>query len=551
MAFIKTTATALLLASSAFAIDVPAVPTWPSGRCTDKSLTIPSWIISRYEVANGVASFRITNRASDPSGLYADATCSPGKPKCSLSSGGESMSATLTTGSNGQPVVTVTDFWVCGDEGARVNFRARGNTTITACEGTDCTSAIDYLAPGTLELPVPVTPTQPKAPQGVDAPSCANVGEKQWTVDSVAYKKFAKTQCKRWYIEDQVCLDPNYDWISRGEYLSLRVKNNGISHEVTCNFKAEYGKENLPQPWRCTGGNYGEIILDLTWTGTAPNFNLKVEELWYCIENPKENSNVTALIATGSTDLKLACETTTGITGTPDDLITSCKDTASHELAGSQKSKSTLPAFSLVTAWPAHGGCTFDSVKSPTFGFRGMRYWYYPNLTYHHYAAGVLGPNFEYWIYDSGAPIRGSGEDAVYNCNSYYDGKPRDQHYKCEISIHAKEQTAWLAKAWECRDKNQNEPLYFEGSGDFDWSLYPQYNCGPGGVGYEGTTACTWRGATNTAPGIPYAIPKVTVGRANVLPPDYGPPGVQSAPDMVALTVFENNEWKVAEQNVI
>lgn len=119
MAFLKATVAALLLTSSALAIDVPAAPTWPSGRCTDKSLTIPSWIISRYEVANGVASFRITNRAADPTGLYADATCYPGKPQCSLSSAGESMTARLTTGADGQAVVAVTDFWICGDEGAR------------------------------------------------------------------------------------------------------------------------------------------------------------------------------------------------------------------------------------------------------------------------------------------------------------------------------------------------------------------------------------------------------------------------------------------------
>ncbi|CAI6332236.1 unnamed protein product [Periconia digitata] len=549
MAPINLTAALLLFVSAAWAIDIPTAPTWPSGRCTDKSLSIPSWILSHYRVVNGVTSFRITNRASDPTGLYADATCSPGTSRCQLSSAGESMSATLTTASNGRATVGITDFWICGDEGDRINFKAKGNTTITACEGTDCTSGIDYLVPGTLELPVPLTPTQPKAPPGVDAPSCASVGEKQWTVDSVTYKKVAVGQCKQWYIQDYICLDPIGDLISKGEYLSLRVKNNGISHEVTCDFKAEYEKYTIPQPLRCTGGEYGQIILDVTWTGTSPDFNLKVEELWYCIENPTQNSDVSALIATGSTDLKLNCETTPGITGAPDDLITTCNDpSGSHFLVGTQKSKATLPAFSLVTAWPVHGGCTFDSVRNPTWGFRGMRYWYYPNMTFQQYAVGVLGPNFEFWIYDHGAPIRGSGEDAVYNCNVYYDGKPRDQHYKCEISIHAPERTVWLTKGWECRDKNQNEPLFFEGSGDFDWSIYPQHSCGVGGVGFEGTTACIWRGATNSAPGIPYDIPKVTVSTVHVLPPDYSQAGAnQFAPDTSVMTVFQNKEWKIPE----
>lgn len=93
-------------------------------------------------------------------------------------------------------------------------------------------------------------------------------------------------------MEDLVCIDPpTNDFISRGQHLNLTVTNNAISHKVSCGFKPSYNNYNLPSPLRCTGGNFNEITLDVTLTGAAPNFALKVEELWYCLENPLTNVN--------------------------------------------------------------------------------------------------------------------------------------------------------------------------------------------------------------------------------------------------------------------
>lgn len=90
----------------AHGIDIPAVPSWPSGECTDKSLTIPSWIVSNFTSgSDGSSSFSVTNRAADTS---AEVTCD--SSACTVS-GGATLSASVSSG----PVVTLTESWTCSD----------------------------------------------------------------------------------------------------------------------------------------------------------------------------------------------------------------------------------------------------------------------------------------------------------------------------------------------------------------------------------------------------------------------------------------------------
>ncbi|KAF1962237.1 hypothetical protein CC80DRAFT_569993 [Byssothecium circinans] len=544
MGFLSVTA-ALLLAASSHAINIPSTPTWPSGRCTDKSLTIPSWVLSQYKVSGGTTTFVVNNRAVDLTSLRARVTCSPGKTECQSSAGGDQMRATLTTGANGQPVIGITEFWSCSDEGDHVLFTANGSTTITSCLGNDCTSPITYLVPGTLTLPVPLTPAQPKAPTGFDASSCANVGEKQWTVSEVEFKNYTKGQCKRWYDPDRICLDPGTPFVAKGQYLKLNVTNNAISHEVLCNFSPTYENTDIPQPLRCTGGSFNEITLDVTWTGTAPNFEVKVEELWYCLENPATNNSPSVIVASGSTSLPLTCESHTGITGAADDIVTICSEPpTSHSINGVQTAKENLPAFSLITAYPVHGGCTFDSVVNPTWFYRGMHYETNDDLTLKRFSAGLTGPGFnDFFFYQSHA-ISGTGVDTIYTCAVYNDGKPKEQHWKCTYAFNAKTKTITQDKIWECRDKNTATPLYFEGTGEFDWSVNPFSQC----QGSGNTLSCYWYGdMASSQPGVPYDIPKVTVSTVNVLPPDYGQSVVQSVETAPVRTLRVNGEWKVAE----
>lgn len=174
----------------------------------------------------------------------------------------------------------------------RVFFTASGSTTITQCAGSDCVSPIPYLIHGTLSLPVPVTPVQPSPPPGYDAESCASVGDKQWIVTDVSYQSFTKGQCLWWYLEEIICLDnPASIFEARGVHLKLNVTNNAIDHEVTCSFTPDYINYAPSYPFRCTGGEFNEITLDITLTGTVPNLDIKVEEVWCCLENPSTNAN--------------------------------------------------------------------------------------------------------------------------------------------------------------------------------------------------------------------------------------------------------------------
>lgn len=107
----------LLLAPNALAITIPSTPTWPSGRCTDKSLTMPSWIITNYKVAAGTATFRADNRASSSGGGFIE--CYPGKKLCQSSATADQMTVTWTDDASGNKVITFSQFWVCGDEGEK------------------------------------------------------------------------------------------------------------------------------------------------------------------------------------------------------------------------------------------------------------------------------------------------------------------------------------------------------------------------------------------------------------------------------------------------
>jgi len=329
---------------------------------------------------------------------------------------------------------------------------------------------------------------------------------------------------------------------SKGQYLTLNVTNNAISHEVQCAFTPTYNNWNIPTPLRCTGGNFNEITLDITWSGSGPNNQLKIEELWYCLENPKTNNSPTVIVATGSTSLALACESHPGITGGADDIITICTDpTPSQTLSGAQIAKETLPPFSLIVAYPTHAGCTFDSVVNPTFYYTPYYFQTRADGTLSRFNVDLNGPGFaRFGIYQNVA-ISGSGADTMYTCASYFDGNPKERHWKCTYTFNANTKIITQDKVWECRDKNAAAPLYFEGTGEFDLGVNPRSSCSSPG---PNQTYCLW----HNIPPIPYDIPKVTVSTVNVLPPDYG----QLPPAAVAIapvkTVRENGVWKLAKQ---
>lgn len=91
-------------------------------------------------------------------------------------------------------------------------------------------------------------------------------------------------------MEDAICLDnQNNGFVARGVHLNLNVTNNAINHEVNCIFTPGYNNYVPSYPLRCTGGEFNEITLDITLTGALPNLDIKVEEVWYCLEDPSTN----------------------------------------------------------------------------------------------------------------------------------------------------------------------------------------------------------------------------------------------------------------------
>lgn len=73
--------------------------------------------------------------------------------------------------------------------------------------------------------------------------------------------------------------------------MHLTITNNAIDHKVTCDLSPPQTEGSLPTgPLRCTGGKFNEITLDVNWDGSGSNFEVGVEELWYCLEDPEANA---------------------------------------------------------------------------------------------------------------------------------------------------------------------------------------------------------------------------------------------------------------------
>lgn len=127
----------------------------------------------------------------------------------------------------------------------------------------------------------------------------------------------------------------------------------------------------------------------------------------------------TAILASGSEPIALACESHTGLSGAADDVVTICTDPAgAHTVQGTQAAKRTLPAFALDTAPPAQGGCTFDSVVSPTFYMRSL---FFETTAFAdpsaaelaRFSCGLTGPGFADYFFYERAPRSGAGVGAV------------------------------------------------------------------------------------------------------------------------------------------
>ncbi|KAI0473192.1 hypothetical protein GGR56DRAFT_604082 [Xylariaceae sp. FL0804] len=467
-------------------IAFPAVPTWGSGLCTDKSLTIPSWIVSDFATDGSSSSFDVANRAV---GTTYTVSCAAGAASaCSVSGDGNLTAAvTSSTGSGSTPVVSLAESWSCSDNdlGVVTGYEATGSVAIESLDDSSGSSPIPWLAYGTLTAPVPLTPAQPGPPPGYNLSTCADVdvdaaaAAPLWTVSGIEFRNYTTSQCEQWYEPEVVCITPT-TFIKKGLYLSATVTNGNIEDTVSCDdltlsddptfFPTTTGGVLV----HCAGGGgaFGEIALDLALTGTPPNadFQLTVAQLWYCLEDPATNAAPTAYSALGSSDAPLTCTTAAGITGAADDLITTC--TAGEVgVAVDESEVETEPEFALVTAGPASGGCTAESVVDPTWTFIQTDWQTsFANSTVNQslweFGTRFRTPGFSEWWYGFiGEDDLPGGEDPStwYQCQWSVPGDW--EPWKCQFQFNYKTREVGMISTWECSDKDPAHPLYWHTNG--------------------------------------------------------------------------------------
>ncbi|KAH6847021.1 hypothetical protein B0I37DRAFT_430236 [Chaetomium sp. MPI-CAGE-AT-0009] len=501
---------ALMLAHLAFTIDIPATPMWPSGQCTDKSLTIPSWIISDYKSSSGATTFSVANRASDTAGSVSCASSA-----CTVS-GSAKLSASLLSDSAG-PLVTLEEGWNCSDLGQALYFHATGRASISSlqCSGDDCSSPISYLAYGSLSSPAPLTPAQPSPPKGYNASTCADVDRTGlWTVTHLSFQNYTQYQCDS-YI-GPYCQDLNAH--EKGLYLSLSLRNHAIDWDVTCDLLLPEDPTSplAATPVSCAAGGFNGISVDVTWEGVAPDFQLQIDSVHYCLENPDINVKPSVIVATGSISVPMTCSSRPGTSGQADDVVTICTDaSSSRTIDGKLSKKESEPAFSLVTATPASGGCTVNSLVNPTWRVGYGWFMTRNNMSLSEVAINLENPAFGLtFVGPRGLNNLPGANDpsTVYDCQWGNSGNWLP--WNCTFALNWETYMLTLNQVWECSDKDSAHPLYFTGDGTIDLAKNPNYRCTND---QPDQSYCQWR--QTTLSGTAYPIPKVAVGLKNVEPP--------------------------------
>lgn len=106
------TAVVGILAATSSA-ETPLTSLWPADACTDKSFTIPSWVIRDLNITgDGSAHFTMINRVTDLSSVQ---TCSTDEGSCTAT--GDGGDATVTAQiTNGTLQVYIEDSWSCNDK---------------------------------------------------------------------------------------------------------------------------------------------------------------------------------------------------------------------------------------------------------------------------------------------------------------------------------------------------------------------------------------------------------------------------------------------------
>jgi len=109
----------IFFASSVEAHGVVATSSWPPDACTDKSFSIPSWIIDDFNIespstAAAAASFSVINRATN---LSMNLTCQILEGACRIDGTDQDKSLRIALSMSGKTSrLSLTQSWTCNDK---------------------------------------------------------------------------------------------------------------------------------------------------------------------------------------------------------------------------------------------------------------------------------------------------------------------------------------------------------------------------------------------------------------------------------------------------
>ncbi|SPQ24495.1 aa93e5ef-7a4e-49e2-962f-1a14114f2d88 [Thermothielavioides terrestris] len=432
---------------------IPSPPVWPANACTDKSLSIPSWVISNLTVTGSDVSFRLLNRASNYEGAVA---CTQGT--CTAA-GSAAIHVTAHAGeSNVQ--VDIDDTWSCSDKRDPITVHATGSSTIALTAGGTPVFA-ETLIRGSIKSPVSLTPAYPDPPTGYDLASCsAKTESPSWTITQAVLRNVS------FYIDPQT-----HEWVLPGLYFGATITNDLIGFEASGSTQLAQDPRTNPGPvtFNCSAdtGIYNRISTTVTWNQQEEVLSLS--QVWYCIENPATNQVPSAVAASGTAEVPLSC-------ATPDPTLPEVRCTNERtKVPGSVTERAEgLPVFSLTDPPPTVGGCTVDSLTNASWTLDTFRF----------FADNTTEPweidTFYMYFYLNNADIglwTATDQLAYPMTNTSSNNHTWIQAYVVEnfdvqsqykvffIYDYGDNSRIDVRQAWECTDKDPAHPLLFNATG--------------------------------------------------------------------------------------
>ncbi|KAK0636736.1 hypothetical protein B0T17DRAFT_504156 [Bombardia bombarda] len=387
------------LISPSLAEDSVGTSLWSSTACTDKSVTIPSWIVANFSLraaitptdngnGNAVAFLILTNRATDLS-WYVSCSLVQGQGSCKTTktSGGDLSVAVSVNVVNKTAQVFANETWTCNDKlnldkkPAVIEFKAHGSTSfglisdpssgrVPAWKGNPELSLIkgSLTSPVQLEVSYYIGPGQMTAS---NSPTCAT-SPPLWRFEEIDY----------W---NNTVSRSGFFGPTRGTGLNLKIVNTRADNSAKCDAYLNLDPFEPPSPttlqvaedphlsWQPPRGP-GTLATDLFFD--PYDYTMRMNQTWYCRD--PITVEVTAVTAT-SASLRPVMNCTTvnygpapwyGPGQTPsDDLRTHCTG-SSVVVDGSISTVERLPAFSIEDPRPEYGGCLVDSLTVPSWSIQ-------------------------------------------------------------------------------------------------------------------------------------------------------------------------------------